>query len=280
MTPLGMTKKRGGQRSHWAEAARVWAWYNDIKQRCNWTDYKLDNEFAWTDAGKAVFSSADRPRTFEWIRREARKPSGRDERWRSMAELVEAVEQHPQFQGARDLYVAEIWTFLQESTMTPQLLKERLDRIIHANDLVRIPFDKLPQKFGLMIIKFGKTSLFARCLRTSLKELDLTSQIELVWLLYQQTEPSHNSQFRCRIEVIADKLLDDFFSECLPEYHSEFYPDAIECLLHNRLDMSADMGYGHLEVEGTWPVLPRSQVDMVDEISLFGENIDWGMLDR
>jgi hypothetical protein len=29
-----------------------------------------------------------------------------------------------------------------------------------------------------------------------------------------------------------------------------------------------------------WPVLPKSQVDMVDEISLFGENLDWSMLDR
>lgn len=262
-----MEKKRGGQRKHWAEEARVLAWYHEIKRRCGWSDYKLDNEFAWTEEGKAFSSSADRPRTFECIRKVARKPAGQDKRWRSMIDLVAAIEQHPLFKGTRALYDAELWTLLQESTVTPQLLQSRINRLMRANGLVRVSFEMLSAKPGELLGKFSRASIFDRCLRLSLRSMDRLSQIELVWLVYQQSEPAQNWEFREKVEFIADKLLDSFFRNYFPEHHLVFYSDAIECLQHTRLDMTSV--YGYLEVEGTRPVLPEQLAGKLEERHLF-----------
>lgn len=267
-----MARKCGGQYKHWAEEARVWAWYHEIRRRCDWSDYRLDNEFAWTTEGKASFSSADRPRTFEWIRKTARKPAGRDKRWRGMSELVAAVEQHPLFEGTMALYEMKLWSLLQENTVTPKLLESRIDRLLEDNGLIRAPFEKISERPNALISEFGYASLFDRCLMLSLSTMDRLSKIELVWSLYQQSESSHNWEFRSIIESVADNLLDHFFFDYLPEHHLRFYPSAIECLQETRLTRSPtfDMGYFCLEVVGAWPILPKQLVGKIEENHLFG----------
>lgn len=261
-----MPRKRGGQRKHWAEEARVWAWYYEIKRHCDWSDYKLDNEFAWTEEGRPHFSSADRPRTFEWIRKKARKPAGRDERWRGMAQLVSAVEQHPMFKGTQALYEAQIWSLLQEATVNPELLRSRINGVLQTKGLIRLPYERLSTKYGELIARFGRVGLFDRCLLLSLNRMDRLSQIELVWSLYQQTEPAHNWGFRAAIESIADDLLDHFFFDYLPEKHLSFYQDAVDWLLQSRLDGPSS---GYIEVEGEWPILPHYLEGKLEEKHLY-----------
>lgn len=257
-----MPRKRGGQRKHWAEKARVWAWYCEIKRRCDWSDYKLDNEFAWTEEGRAYFSSVDRPRIFELIRKKAQKPAGLDERWRGMSALVSAVEQHPIFKGTQALYEAQIWSLLQEQTISPELLRSRIDRLLRTNGLARIPYEKLSATHGELIARFGRVTLFDRCLLLSLNKMERLSQIELTWSLYQQNEPAHNWGFRAALESIVDDLLDHFFLDYLPEHHLNFYPDAIEWLLQSRLNAP---NCGYIEVEGAWPILPQHLAGKLEE---------------
>lgn len=266
MTPL-MARKRGGQHKHWAEEARVWAWYHEIKRRCDWSDYKLDNEFAWTEAGKASFSSAERPRTFEWIRKTARKPAGRDRRWRGISELVAAVERHPLFKGTSALYETNLWSFLQENAVAPPLLESRIDRLLQDNELAQVPFEKISVRQDELINKFGYDSLFERCLMLSLSTMSRLHKIELVWSLYQQSEPARNSGFRHIIESIINNLLDCFFFEYLPEHHSRFYPSAIEWLWDTRLTRSSasEMSYLCLETMSSWPILPKQLVGKIEE---------------
>jgi len=268
---IKMTKNRGGQRKHWAEKIRVWIWYHEIKRRCDgdWTDYKLDNVFAWTEEGRKSFSSADdHPRMFEWIRKEARKPAGRDKRWRGMPELVKAVEQHPLFKGAQVLYEAEFWTLLQEDIVTPQLLQNRIDRLLLDNGLIRIPYEKLCAKHWTLIEQFGRATIFDRCLRLSIQKITQPSRaapIELIWSLYLQNEPAHNWEFRAVIERIADYLLDHFFRIHLPDDHFDFYDRAVDLLRQVRLDMSSisTVSFASLEDVGSLPILPQELVGKI-----------------
>lgn len=267
-----MTRKRGRQNKHWAEQARAWAWYREIKQRCDWSDYQLDDMFAWTEEGEASRSSDHRPRTFEWIRKTARKPAGLDKRWRDMDALVSAVERHSWFQGTQVLYQAELWELLQMQSMTPENVQMRIDRIFIANGLVRIdPFKVSP--IADMVAKYQAKPVFDRCLRLSLSRMDGLSGIALVWLLYLQTEPPHNWPFRETVESIADTLLDQFFEHHFPQdMYSTYYTEAIHTLQHARLDMQSRSpvhGYGELEAMGAWPILPAELTNSILDGDLF-----------
>jgi hypothetical protein len=270
-----MKKKRGGQRRNWAEVARVGLWYREIKRRCDWSDYRLDNEFAWTDEGKAFRSTGDRPRTFEWIRKSARKPAGRDKRWRGMDALVLAVDQHDLFHGTKALYTANFWELLQEKTLTPSFVEEQINQLLEKNDLVRIDPGTV-ETLAKLILEYDRVQIFDRCLMLSLRAMDSLSGIELVWLLYLQTEPAHNWPYRAILESIADKQLDDFFRHYFPApLHLNYYTDTVGILLRSRVDMSERMrhGYGYIETIGTWPILSQELLDTISDHRLFYGNV-------
>lgn len=266
-----MKKKHGGQRKHWAEKARVWVWYREIKRRCNWSDYVLDYEFAWTDEGIPSRSIDHRPRMFEWIRKVARKPAGQDPRWRDMNSLVTAVDQHPLFYGTRALYQAEFWDIIQEQTSTPSLVQKRVDQLLQAYGLVRVNPHNVAE-ITKLIEKYGREQFFDRCLMLSLRRMDSLPAMALVWLLYLQTEPAHNWRFREILESIADKQLDHFFYHYFSlDLHLTYYTDAIHTLQHLRLDMSErpPYGFGYIETIGTWPILPDELINSISAEQLF-----------
>lgn len=257
-----MVKSRGGQRKHWAEKARVDAWYAEIRRRCDWSDYKLDYEFAWTEEGKLSRDDDIRPRTFEWIRKAARKPRGIDKRWRGMNDLVSAVDQHRLFRGTGDIYNADVWDLLQETSPTPDSVQERIDRLLTANGLVRVPAERAFENVGQLLSEFGLPTLFDRSLLVSLRRMDRFSSISLVWCLFLLAEPAHNAHIRKVVEVILDHLLDHFFADFFPDDHWDYYDDALGVLFRTRLDLSSrdTSGYGSIETHGTWPVVPKELV--------------------
>lgn len=269
-----MGRPRGGQRKHWAEEARVRAWYAEVKRRCDWSDYVLDYEFAWTEDGSRDSRPNDhRPRTFEWIRKAARKPRGLDRRWRGMGELIAAVERNPRFSGTQALYEAEIWDLFQDIKPMPEVVQERIDRLMKANLLVRLPAEKAFKDGGALVSEFGLPSLHDRSIRLCLRQMDRLPGIALVWSLYLQTEPAHNARIRAVVESIADTLLDHFFADFLPDRHLDYYDEAIGALLQTRLDLSSSSisGYGFMEILGTWPVVPEELVGELTEKHLFPE---------
>lgn len=276
MTPNLIKRKRGGQRTHWAEKARVWAWYRSIKNRCDWSDYELDYEFAWTKKGQASRTrSDDRPRTFENIRKHSRKPAGYDIRWRGIDELVMAVDQHHLFKGTRKIYISEFWDLLQVNTLKISVVKLKVDKILELNGLVRVDARK-SKEFSELIDIHGQDLVFDRCLMRSLKKLDDLSAIVLTWLLYLQTEPIHNASFRKVILSILDNQLDIYFSrDYTTGDHLTKYSDAVDVLLNSRLDMSKKSygGYGFLEVYGVWPIIPLEMEGTTLDDDIFSINI-------
>lgn len=267
-------KTRGGQKKHWAEAARVWAWYREIRRRCDWTDYRLDYEFAWTEKGEKVRddNKSDHPRTFEWIRKKARQPKGRDQRWRDMEDLVSTVDTHPFFAGTAALYRSNLWDLIQSPLMSPDDVDARLKQLLMMYDLVRVNPIHHPH-INRMVMKYGEPSVFDRTLRLSLKRMGTMSGATLVWLMYLLAEPAQNWKFRESLELIADQQLDYLFEHYFAaDYHLTFYSNAIHTMQHARLDMRTGhppSGYGFIETLSTWPVLPREVVATITEEQLF-----------
>jgi hypothetical protein len=268
-----MKKSRGGQRKHWGEEARVWVWYQDIKRRSGWSDYKLDYEFAWSEAGQAVRDETDhRPRTFEWIRKEARKPKGRDWRWRGMEDLVSAVDRNPLFTGSATLYHSDLWGLVQRLAIDIDYVNGRMTSLLEQYSLERID-PRRHLHLANIITKHGDESVFDRCLHLSLRQMDYVSGIVLVWLLHLQAEPPANWRFRSMLADHADSMLDQFFRLYFPlDLHLTYYTDAIHTLEQSRLDYTSrrsSAGYGFLETMGTWPILPMDMVPTVTAEQLF-----------
>lgn len=260
-----MKKQRGGQPKHWAEQARVWTWYREIKSRCDWSDYYLDDKFAWTEEGLTHRDSDtdNRPRTFEWIRKSGRKPAGRDKRFRDMDELVFAVGLHSWFEGTQAIYSAQIWDLLQKEMISPADLKKLIDEVLQENGLVRVdPLTHSP--IAEMVAKFGNLKVFNACLNASLLTIDSFSRMALVWLLYLQTEPPSLWQYRAELLRLADRMFENLFHHYFAEdFYLTYHSAALNALQRARLDIEGDTfnwAYQDFEATGSWPIFPREFV--------------------
>jgi hypothetical protein len=262
-----MSKRRGGQRKHWADLARAWAWYNEVQRRFGWTDYKLNYEFAWREERRPEKASDHRPRTFEWLRKNGRKPAGRDPRWRNMKELVDAVDRSPGFSGTQALYEAMFWDLAQAAAPRPDQVLERLDDLLSAHSLIQLPLEQILDREHPLPPDIDEVSIYDRCLTLALRRMNRYNGIALVWLLYLLTEPAHNWRFRAILESRADEMLDNFFAEYLGKNHLMYYSLAVRSLLTARMDFSAQRlgGYGYIETTGRLLVVPE---DLAGKITL------------
>lgn len=170
-----MGSRSGSQVKHWAEKARVWAWYAEVKRRTYWSDYRLDKEFA-RKPGAAL--NPDLPaKVFYEIRKNARQPVGNKD-WRSVRDLVVAVESHPSFEGTQDLYDADIWNLLQEHYVEAEVLASRLEALLEHYSLVQI--DALASDdFSATALQLGLPALYDRALKLSLHNLPQLDQFKI-----------------------------------------------------------------------------------------------------
>jgi len=260
-------KKRGAQRKHWAESARVWAWYYEIKKRTDWSDYKLDLEFALRPEDRhPAERTGYKPRVFEYIRENARQPKKKSQ-YRSIEEIVVAVEADPKFKGTREIYEAEMWDVFQENEVTPACVHARVIRILEANELVRIP---ISSEKGLRHLESssGTASVFDLCLSLSLRQTNYFSRLPLAWSLYLLSEPADSGEVRSIAAKIVEERIEWFFLKFfqVPE-NLKFTSIALDVLKRARLNFSFPqvMGYGQLERESKYVVIPKSLQGVINE---------------
>lgn len=229
----------GTKKKHWAEKARMWAWYDEVARRTDWSDHRLDKEFA---RKPGVSLTPDlRARVFGAIKgKNARQPTGNKD-WRSASELAAAVGAHPSFAGTEELYRADIWDFLQEHFVEAKVLENRTDALLERYSLVRI--DPLTSdEFSTTAMELGLPALYKRSLALSLHNLPHLDQFSLLWNLYLATEQAVEWQIRKLLESQLDRWFDNFFFENFAErgYHVEFYMAAIDAMLKVRIDPSTE----------------------------------------
>lgn len=115
-------------------------WYLAVKSRGQWSDYKLDIEFA-RKIGEMPRSGMDRRRAFEELRRTGRVPT-EGTHWRREFDLVRNVEAHPDFKGTADYFYSAFWTLLKPVPMQLPVVKQMVDSELKRADLYR-PSDKM-----------------------------------------------------------------------------------------------------------------------------------------
>lgn len=268
-------RKRGRPYRHWAEHLRIAIWYKEVKRQSDWSDYALDNEFAWTELGQELkrgvskLSTTDRPRIFEWIRKKGKRPSGKDERWRDMGEIVTAVDNHYLFKNTKAIYTAKFWDLLQMHKITASDIEAGMELLLNKFDLMQISY-KTTRIFNSSLDKYKLTEVYDRCLRISLRRLDVLSGIELLWYLNLMAEPVY--EIRQVIEKIADVKIEQFFTRYFPDTEAlGYYDDAINSFRRARLysELTSER-YGFLEDKSQLLILPRDWESRdIDEDCLF-----------
>lgn len=114
--PSGPTSGRGRPPLDEADQLRAKVWYSAVKARGNWSDYKLDVEFA-REEGEVRRCGADRRRAFEEVRRTGSVPTQGTHARRSF-DLVGNVDAHPEFSGTAKYFHSPFWDLLKGRTMT------------------------------------------------------------------------------------------------------------------------------------------------------------------
>ena len=270
-------RKRGRPQRHWAEDLRIAVWYKEIKRQSGWSDYRLNSEFAWTESGqelireskngKGSLATTHRPRIFEWIRKTGKKPAGRDPRWRSMEEIVDAVDRHYFFINTKSLYEAKFWNLLQTEGITATVVAAETDKLLKAFHLIRMDYQDNPELLQL-VNKYGYQSVFDRCLRLALRKMGKLAGIELLWYLNAQT--SLENEIRKTISKIADRRIEEFFEGYFPITEAWNYSsDALYILLHTGLTSEKSSGYDFPDEITNWIILPMELKQGVGEHHLF-----------
>lgn len=86
-------------------------WYFEVKSRTDLSDSMLDVLFA-EDLNGNKYSSADRPRIFESIRKNGTAPSNGTHRLRNF-NLIDKVDAHQDFSGTKKVYTSPFWDLLE-----------------------------------------------------------------------------------------------------------------------------------------------------------------------
>lgn len=132
--------------------ARVWYWA--VKARGQWSDYRLDIEFA-RPADEAHRSGVERRRAFEELRRTHRVPTN-GTHWQREFDLISNVEAHPDFKGTADYFHSSFWTLLEPVPTRLPAVKQMLDRELKRAGLHR-PSGGLYQMLEYSLLATGRT---------------------------------------------------------------------------------------------------------------------------
>jgi len=115
---------------------KFWYWY--IKSRTNMNDAELDILFAEDESGRK-YSSADRPRIFESIRKNGTTPSDGSHRLRKF-NLIDKVDAHPSFSGSKNVFTSPFWDLLQPEPIDLDKNNEILDASLKKLNLIRLNY--------------------------------------------------------------------------------------------------------------------------------------------
>lgn len=213
------TDKRGRPPTDAAELLRAKVWYLAVKARGNWSDYKLDLEFAKPE-GETPRPGQDRRRAFEEIRRTSSVPCEGTHRRREF-DLVRNVEAHPNFTGTANYFHSSFWALLRPMPMKLQAIRQFVAIELKRANLHR-PSGNLDVLMKLSPVWAGQNKL------SDVKEQHLYSAS---LQLYLQSAPRDLDVFAllgglfreaylvCALEIAL--VLKDLFLKLLEEYCSQ-----------------------------------------------------------
>lgn len=127
---------RGRPKKDFVQRFRIVAWYLFVKSRGNWSDYKLDVTFGLPDALNASENAA-RPRIFELIRKKGVIPERGSDTRRGF-DLIELVNQHPNFEGTKAIFDSPFWELISDTNPTLKSANRLVNKLLKLYGLARI----------------------------------------------------------------------------------------------------------------------------------------------
>ena len=258
------------------EHLRVRVWYLAVKTRKSWSDYRLDQEFAWEN-DRNERKGADRLRVFETIRRRSVSPSSGRHPKRQF-DLIAKVDAHPDFAGTSAIYFSPFWTLLQGSFMElPEIhefTKEQLMRCgIHrpTGKFSAIHVEKFPlfdaEQTELDCEDWDLPQVYEASLRAAIT--DLPVNLDLLALLGGLFREAY---LVCALEIAV--CLKELFLHALNAFCAQHWLDdadidlldmAEEKILNWRIGNYAE----DKELYGAWPsvAVKRPLVKMTAEVA-------------
>lgn len=214
------TNKRGRPPSDAAELLRAKVWYLAVKARGNWSDYKLDLEFAKPE-GEAPRPGEARRRAFEEIRRTGSVPTEGTHKRREF-DLVRNVETHPNFAGTANYFHSSFWALLK-----PVPMKLREVKLLVESELSRASLHRPSSDLDLLLKFYYPRSnggaggerppvVEARHLYGASLQLYLSSAPRDLDLFALLGSLFREAYLVCALEIAL--VLKDLFIELLEEY--------------------------------------------------------------
>lgn len=137
------SRQRGRPPIDEIQRLRILTWYFLVKSKGGWSDYKLDITFGLPGA-KDAKEHAARPRIFELIRKRGVIPQ-RGENAKRGFDLIDEVENHPEFNGTKSIYESPFWELISQTSPTLHGTNKFVNKLLSLYGLSRIEveFDAL-----------------------------------------------------------------------------------------------------------------------------------------
>jgi hypothetical protein len=136
------TKKRGGQITPLLVKARNMLWCIGVKELTAIENPQMDKMFVWKNAGDHLKHAP--AKVFERIEKTGMCPRGKGTGLkRSLAEIVEAVDQHPDFRGTAIVFNSKLWELLELKSIDRADILSRIDGVFMDHGVQRY---ELPER--------------------------------------------------------------------------------------------------------------------------------------
>jgi hypothetical protein len=138
-TPL-KKKSPGGQVSNPLDIARIIIWYKEVKKRTTLENSELDDMFIWRNPLDHLEYGPQK--IFQRIGEKGMNTRGNDEK-RSLLEIIECVNQHPDFLETAIVYHSKFWDLLYLDRISENDINKRIDEVFFDHEVERYLIPKI-----------------------------------------------------------------------------------------------------------------------------------------
>lgn len=224
-----MKQKRGSPKKHWTDIARLKIWYGLLLKSSGMNNNQLGHIFGWRD-GQKPSSSNERCMTFYRIQNNHQSPQGRDPRWRSMNEIVDAVNLEEDCGGLKEIYTSIFWSLLKLNNISFLKIKELIQDVFKKHQIKRVDKHKDANAYKLLLINFNECSIYEESFDMLFIRIDDIDALEIVALLYLEAK-AINSEITSLLEALLDNKLNNFFDAMVGTFtENNYYLTAINHL--------------------------------------------------
>jgi len=224
-----LTKKaRGGQEIEPIAKARNMLWCKGVKDLTDITNPKLDEMFVWKSADDSLKNAP--AKIFERIEKVGMYPRGKGRGLkRSLPEIVEAVDLHPDFQGTAIFFNSKLWELFELKTISEKEILKRIDDVFSEYGVERYPHPKIESW------RYGRNPEVDvqhpvnpnELLRLQAANLPKITWVYLTLLIYFFIKTTISGRFERLLKMHTDSLK-DYFEEGLGDFGQECFLDALK----------------------------------------------------